>query len=175
MLAHNVAILLKSVPGTARDVTIDETRVDLGPELPLVGPLTGAARLTRTQQGVLAQARVHAQVSLECSRCLAPLPLSLEVEWAELYRPSIDLITGQAIRPAEDDALQIDERHVLDLTEMARQSLLLALPLKPVCQPECRGLCLGCGVDLNLAPCECGGDAEGGPFSALARLLDTRP
>src|SRR5438093_13013253 len=137
MLAVNVAALLKSPPGSTRVVEIDDPRPRLGGELPIVGPVRGSARLTRTQQGVLAQCTLRATVALECSRCLEPASLELETAAAELFRPSVNVLTGAPLPPSDDEALQIDERHVLDLSEMARQYFLLSLPLRPVCRPEC--------------------------------------
>src|SRR5437762_3309282 len=172
MLAVNVADLLKSEPGSTRDVEIDDPRPRLGDALPVVGPVRGSARFTRTQQGVVAQCTLRAMVQLECSRCLEPASIDLETTAAELFRPSLNVLTGAPLAPAEDEALQIDERHVLDLTEMARQYFLLALPLRPVCRPDCRGLCPDCGADLNVAECSCPADAAAGPFAQLAELLE---
>jgi len=172
MLAINVAALLKSTPGTTRDLEIDDPRPRLGDDLPVIGPVTGRARLTRTQQGVLAQCTFRAKVELDCSRCLEPAPIEVETSATELFRPSVNVLTGAPLERAEDEALQIDERHMLDLSEMARQYFLLTLPLQPVCRPECRGLCPACGADLNLGDCSCPPETASGPFADLARLLD---
>jgi len=172
MLAVNVATLLKSAPGTTRDLEIDDPRPVLGEDLTLVGPVTGTARLTRTQQGVLARCTLQATVEMECSRCLGPAPIQIEISPTELFRPSVNVLTGTPLAPGDDEALQIDERHMLDLSEMARQYFLLMLPLQPVCRPECPGLCPACGADLNLSDCSCPTETPSGPFAALARLLD---
>jgi uncharacterized metal-binding protein YceD (DUF177 family) len=70
-----------------------------------------------------------------------------------------------------DEALRIDERHTLDLTETARQYLLTALPLQSVCSPSCKGLCPNCGANLNLGPCGCDEELPTNPFALLTSIL----
>ena len=173
-LAHNVSELLKSPLGAARHVTIDEASPRFDQDLYLRRPVRGAARLLRTQNGILVRARLNTSVELECSRCLEPMECELTVDLEEEFRPSIHIVTGAPLEAPEDDALQIDEHHVLDLTEAARQYFSTALPLQPLCSPPCRGLCPSCGTNLNEGNCTCESDAAAatGPFAALAGLID---
>jgi uncharacterized protein len=173
-LAHNVAELLKSAPGSGRQVSVDEPGPRLGPELRVVEPVQGTARLLRTQNGVLARARLATRVELECARCLEPVQRAVTIDLDEEFRPSIHVTTGAPLGPTEDDALQIDEHHVLDLAEAVRQYVETALPLQPLCSPSCRGLCPDCGMNLNLGSCRCAAEPApgGGPFAALGGLLD---
>lgn len=173
-LAHNVAELLKSPPGSTRQVTIDEPSPRFGPELRITGPARGSARLLRAQDGILVRARFTTSVELECSRCLEPVERQVTVDVEEEFRPTVHIVTGALLDVPEDEALRIDERHVLDLSEAARQYLETLLPLQPLCSPTCRGLCPVCGMNLNQESCIC--PAEGaplsGPFAALAGLID---
>lgn len=171
MLAHNVAALLKSPPGTVRKVEIDEPSPSLGPGWKASGPLRGSARLTRTQTGILAHVQFSGAFSLDCARCLEPFEWPVEVDFQEEFLPSISLATGAPLPTSEDDALRIDERHVLDLKEIARQYLTIAIPIQPVCRPDCAGICPGCGADLNTTPCRCETGVVSDQFSALAALL----
>lgn len=171
MLAHNVAALLSSPPGTTRDLIIHDPAAGFRPELDLVGPARGAARLLRTQDSIVARCDVAATVQLECSRCLEPFPTDLSVHFEEQFLPSVSIATGLDLPSAEDEALRIDEHHVLDLTEIARQYLLTAVPLNPVCAPGCLGLCPTCGANLNQGACSCAADAAPSPFSALGALF----
>src|ERR1051325_7943858 len=124
MLAHNVAALLKSPPGTNRDVTIDEPDPAFGDEIVVSSPVVGHARLQRTQHGILVRCHVSTTVALECSRCLEPFSLPITVDFQEEFLPSVHVLTGAPLDVPEDEALQIDEHHVLDLTEAVRQYLL---------------------------------------------------
>lgn len=58
----------------------------------------------------------------------------------------------------------------VDVTADLREAILLNLPRFPVCDEACRGLCPGCGKDLNKGECECGGTAEEGPWAGLNNL-----
>jgi len=172
MLAHNVAVLLKSSLGTARTLEIDETRENLGTDLPLRGPLRGKARFTRTPSGILTRCRITGVVALECARCLEAFDWPFEVSFEEEFFPSLSISTGTPLPPSEDDALRIDERHVLDLAEITRQYVTTAVPIQPVCRPDCAGLCPGCGTNLNAGRCACTPDPQAKPLALLAGLLD---
>jgi uncharacterized protein len=173
MISYNVSGLLKSEPGAQRvyDVEVDITGID--DELNLVSPLTGKLRLIRTDSGILATGTLQAEVRVACTRCLAPMTVSLHIELEEEFRPSIDIFTGATIEPAEgeDGVTIIDERHILDLTEVLRQDLLLALPTSALCRPDCQGLCPTCGANLNEESCSCQREAEDSRLAVLRELL----
>ncbi len=73
-------------------------------------------------------------------------------EVRELYRPRQP--SHEATRTPDEDTYPLEGDH-LDLRPLVRDALLLELPLAPLCQEDCRGLCPTCGADLNLGPCEC--------------------
>ncbi len=172
MLAHNVAALLKSPPGTNREVTIDEPAPNFGDEIVVQTPVAGRARLHRTQNGILVQCDISTTVELECSRCLEPFAYPVSVHFEEEFLPTVNVLTGAPVESADDEALRIDEHHVLDLTEAVRQYLLTEIPLKPVCRPDCQGLCPFCGKEQVNGSCTCEEDATGpSPFAALQALL----
>jgi uncharacterized protein len=131
--------------------------------------LTGPVRLLHTQGGVLVQGKLHAQATLSCSRCLAPVAVPLDVEVEEIFTPTIDILSGRPVQSEEEDqALWIDDRHLLDLSEVLRQDVLLALPMHVLCSEECRGLCPVCGQNLNQGSCSCTPE----PDARWAALLD---
>ena len=59
---------------------------------------------------------------------------------------------------------------VVDLDDLLRQQLYLSLPVKNLCAEECRGLCPGCGANLNQADCTCGAGEDRSPFAVLRQL-----
>ena len=64
--------------------------------------------------------------------------------------------TGRAIKheeQEEDDAFTIDNVHQMDMSEPIRQALLVALPMRPLCRENCRGLCPVCGANRNNTDC----------------------
>jgi uncharacterized protein len=79
----------------------------------------------------------------ECSRCLDPMVTEHGVELQELYR-----YADNDYRASDDDDLPVLEDDLLDLEPMLRDAVVLALPLAPVCDDDCPGLCPRCGVRL---------------------------
>src|SRR5437868_13527111 len=118
MVVHNNANLLKSPPGTTRDIVIDEPAPKLGPDIPTRGPARGSARLYRTQNEIVARGDVSLQIEVECSRCLEPCRVPVQIHFEETFLPSVNITTGVPLPPAEHAALQIDEHHLLDLSEI---------------------------------------------------------
>ena len=128
--------------------------------------------LLRTQRGILVRAVMQTEVELECSRCLSTFdhPVTLKIE--EEFIPTIDIITGANLPPAEDPgAFIVDEHQVIDLTEAIRQYAVLAEPIKPLCREDCPGLCQTCGRNLNLGPCDCPPPVTDERWEKLVKLL----
>lgn len=172
-MKFNVAQLLKSPAGASREYDLDEDITDIDPDLEVIKPLVGRVSLLRINDGILVTGHAQTEVRVPCGRCLTPTAAAVEFDLEEQFRPSIDLVTGWAIPmgDGEDPVTRIDEHHILDLTEVVRQSLLLSIPISVVCDPQCRGLCPGCGANLNEETCTCQRE-EGDPrLSALRELL----
>ncbi|MDP9381619.1 MAG: DUF177 domain-containing protein [Chloroflexota bacterium] len=174
-LAFNVAGLLKETVGATRthELQLPELPLD---ENAMASNLHGEARLLRIRTGVLVEGTVEADVTLECSRCLIGFSEPIEGSLEEEYRPLADMITGIPIGlqegETEDDFSRISEGNILDLTELVRQSILVAVPVNPLHSPDCAGLCPECGADLNVE--DCGHTRESGDprLAGLASLLD---
>jgi uncharacterized protein len=172
-MVYNVAGLLRAHSGETRVLPFEAWPELDEPDVVLLEPLQGELHLTRDHNGVLVQGQLRTRLETACARCLAPAVSAVELVLSEHFRPTVFLPGGPAVEPdAEaEPATDIDERHQVDLTEVVRQALLLALPLHPLCRPDCRGLCARCGQDLNEGPCGC--QAEPDPrWQALSQWLD---
>ena len=172
-MRFNVAQLLKSNPGTSKEYELDEDIAGIDEELDVAGPLTGKVRLLRTDNGILVTGRLHTEVRVPCRRCLTPVTLAVKAQLEEQFRPSVDVFTGTAIavEDGEDEVTRMDGRHILDLTEVIRQNLVLATPVSPLCTPDCRGLCPNCGANLNEEPCSCQREESDPRLAVLGELL----
>ncbi len=152
----NVAQLLKSTVGATRQYEVEATVPSLSEEARLTKPVTGEVRLTRTQQGILAQGHFQTEAELTCDRCLEPFESVIEFDVEEEFVPTTDVNTGKWLKLEETDpALLINEHHLLDLEEVFRQAIVLAVPMHPICRSGCAGLCPQCGKNLNEGPCDC--------------------
>ena len=98
-------------------------------------------RLESVHEGILATGEVDSTAKAECSRCLEPLKLAVEVDFQELFAYSLE---------QEDDFLVQDEK--IDLEQAITDAVVLSLPFKPVCSEDCLGLCPECGVKMAEDP-----------------------
>jgi uncharacterized protein len=150
MVSVNVAQLLQTAPGTVREFDFSDSVPAVSGEVQLYGPIAGHARLMRTNDGILVHTNHVAPVTLECARCLEEVHADVAGVLDEEFLPSVDLRTGYPIEmEAEEDQPRIDEHHEIDLDEILRQSILTNLPLQPLCEPACPGLCPHCGERLD--------------------------
>jgi uncharacterized protein len=134
---------------------------DLGSGLVLVPAGADVAldlRFEAVTEGVLVTGSAVAPLTGECARCLDPLTSTVEVSFQELYRYLPD--------PGEDEADEdrFLDGDLLDLEPAFRDAVVLALPLSPLCQEDCPGLCAECGVRL----------ADAGPLHGHGEDLDPR-
>ena len=171
-LQFNVAQLLKGQSGARRDFEVDTILPSLDDRLVVVAPFHGHVHFVRVGAGLLVTGDLETTVELECSRCLTLFQQTVRFDIEEEFRPTLDITTGARLvqEPDQDAATLIDERHILDLTEVVRQDLLLSLPTSPLCRPDCRGLCPQCGQNLNEGSCHCEGELIDPRWAALIEL-----
>jgi uncharacterized protein len=141
-----------------------ETRIALAPadvRLELVGVPEGSdveldLKFGSVTEGVLVTGSATAQVTGECARCLGPVESTVTVSLLELYRYHDDPRHNSSKRkktedeePAEgDEEERFLDGDLLDLESAFRDAVVLALPMSPLCQEDCPGLCVECGVPL---------------------------
>lgn len=168
----NVAQLLKGAVGGTRRYEFEAAVPSLEGEANLTRPVNAEIRLTRTRQGILVQGNFRSEAELTCDRCLKTFLTPVEFDIEEEFVPTVDVNTGRWLQLEETDpALLIDEHHLLDLEEILRQAIYLALPMHPVCRPDCQGLCPSCGQDRNEGTCECREDEIDPRWEGLRALL----
>jgi DUF177 domain-containing protein len=149
-LVWNVAGLLADGVGTDRGHDVADARIELPDELVLATPIAGHVRLTRTNRGILAHARLTTSLAGECARCLRPLTTPIDIVFEEEYLPSIDLVSGRPVATTDQpEALRLSDHHELDLEPSVRDAISLAEPIAPLDRPDCPGLCADCGLPLD--------------------------
>ena len=171
---YNVSQLLKEPIGSERIFTITEGEF-AAYSFP-VQSAAGDVKLVRTHQGIWVQAFLIAHVAQDCSRCLADSSHTLDLEIDEEFFPEIDVKTGRHMpAPSDWDGMYIGADHLLDLAEAVRQSALAVLPLKPLCKPDCYGICDRCGVNRNQYECGCYSEDIDPRWAALRSLMVESP
>ena len=144
LLRLNVGFIIHQTVGYSRDFPFEVTSIHLPPDLDLTD-LNGVARVTRTAQGLLLQAKMHASVRAECVRCLTEFWQPLEIDFTELYAFSPNSVT--------ESGLILPENGKLDLAPVVREEMILAVPISPLCKPDCKGICPICGENRNETFC----------------------
>ncbi len=100
--------------------------------------------------------RLRTRLKLSCARCLEAFGLPLDEPLDVLYLPhSSNAGEGEVEIEDDDLATAYYQHHVIDLGQLMLEQFQLAVPMKPLCRPECRGLCAICGTNLNHATCDC--------------------
>jgi uncharacterized protein len=128
--------------------------------------------LDRTATEISLHADIRTGGQFVCDRCTAPFDLALSPAYRMLY--VWDGTETSHLDPAEVQVVS-PSLAVIDLSEDVRQTVLLAVPFKLLCQEDCRGLCAGCGTDLNREECRCT-DAQGeSPLAGLREALKNNP
>ena len=168
----NVSQLLQEPVGSIRRYELDDEQLDLGDDR-YVRPIKGHLRLTRTEKGVLADADVHGDLLVECSRCLTETSVPLHFPFSEEFYQTVVVTTGAALpKPEEPDTFLIDEAHKLDLADPMREYALVNVPMLTLCRPDCKGLCPECGANLNEGDCGHGVEEPDDRLAVLKQLLD---
>jgi uncharacterized protein len=132
--------------------------------------IEGRARKKREQ--ISLQGMVNASIEVACDRCAAPVIVPVDAGFDVTYVPA----ESQEVEPeatelqAEELSYAVYEGDYLDIDELAREQLLLALPTRQLCREDCRGLCLTCGADLNTGTCGCEQQEVDPRWAALAAL-----
>ncbi|MEO6203962.1 MAG: YceD family protein [Mycobacteriales bacterium] len=143
---------------------------DLGVEL--IGVPSGSdvvldLRLESVMEGVLVSGTATAALAGECGRCLEPVQDTLVVRLQELFAYPESATEATA----GDDETAVMEGDLLDLEPALRDAVVLSLPLTPLCQPDCAGLCATCGERLDDLPEDHQHDATDTRWAALHDLL----
>ncbi|MSQ22404.1 MAG: DUF177 domain-containing protein [Dehalococcoidia bacterium] len=171
MMQFNVAHLLKGTMGTSQLVTLDAAFAPL--DETGTSQVHGQIQLMHVTGGIWVSGLLDSNAVCTCSRCLKGFSLTLQLQLDEIYLPAMDIITG-ATSPLPEDtdpSFIIDDHHTLDLTEAVRQSAIVALPMKPLCRPDCAGLCPECGSDRNQVRCTCQSSTRDPRWESITRLL----
>lgn len=157
----NVGFIIHEEVGYSHEIPFDLDKVKID-DLELQN-LHGTVTIGRTPQGLVVQGKFSAETVLECVRCLKQFIYPLDWEFTELYA-----FTKKSV--SESELLVPDDAH-LDIAPLIREYALLEIPINPLHDPDCKGLCIECGQDLNIKDCGHSQDLNDSPFADLKKLL----
>ncbi len=144
-------------------------------ECGFVSPVAVEMAVTPLPDMIRVKGRVTITSRQACVRCLEPFQRPLEsrftLDYSETIPAELHRDKGESV---ELTAQQIGMMHFqgdeIDFSDAIQEQIVLAVPYRPLCSADCKGLCPRCGRNLNLEDCRCGGQDTGGPFDVLKSL-----
>lgn len=139
------------------DLTIEPNEIDFGDE---TVKLKTAVRVeAKIKKGIVqtdVSGRIKTDAAVECLRCLQPVEKSLDLRFSAAFVTAENYTQAAEAKLDEQDLdVSIFEGDRIDLTELAREQILLALDEQVFCREDCRGLCQKCSANRNLIDCNC--------------------
>ena len=162
------------------DLALPPGAVDLGEEAKQVGPLAtaGKAEVIHEHRGpkdIVADIRLRGQFSgnfeVPCARCVEPVEIPLRAEFDLIFRPAnADADAPERSITAPETEIGYYLKDSLSLEDVLREQVLLSLPVRTLCKPDCKGLCPRCGENRNSTACTCEEGPSDPRWEALAGL-----
>ncbi|HEX9765259.1 MAG TPA: DUF177 domain-containing protein [Nitriliruptorales bacterium] len=165
----------RPVDHVARTFAPDEMPAATDGAFRVVAPVALTMDVHRERSRFRLVGGVTTGLELACSRCLEPYGLPVEARFDLRYMPEPDAATTGDHEVADGDvdtSVYTDDE--IDVHALLQEQFYLALPMKPLCQDGCRGLCVQCGTNLNEGTCECSGAWEDPRLAPLRELGRTR-
>ncbi len=131
-------------------------------------PLHSEAKIRKVGRSILIKGSVMATLRLQCVRCLKEYVYPITSPFEVILQPAREIDFPEEMDLSRDDlALDFFEGGELQLSEIACEQVFLEIPIQPLCQETCRGLCPHCGTDLNISTCGCHEETLDSRFSRL--------
>jgi uncharacterized protein len=124
--------------------------------------------LQRTSQGIEVTGSIRATVALPCARCLKECTVPIVSEFKEYFILPRYAPTDEDIELGRDDLdVSFLPAEGVELSDIVEEQMWLNIPMKPLCNTDCKGLCSICGADLNSGECGCDRSVSDPRFAAL--------
>lgn len=142
---------------------VDLSHLDFYGRSPITRPVLAEGRVTNHAGALVLEGTASSVLDLTCDRC--------GKEFSRKKVVQLDSLVAQALEDEENDEILLLDGTELDLDDVVTTAFVLAMDTKNLCSDDCKGLCAGCGADLNREPCRCKPDVDP-RLAALAQLLD---
>ena len=127
-----------------------------GEDVRFRGDVSVKGEIEEAEGRYIVRGTIDSEQSLDCSRCLEPINTRSTIHFDVGYIPAdTDVLEGDHELSLDDLDIGILAGNELDLNELAREQILLALPDQVFCKEDCKGLCVKCGANRNLIDCKC--------------------
>jgi uncharacterized protein len=144
--------------------------------LDLLHPVNVVLNLDRHPDHIRITGKIEGHLQVSCHRCLKSFPLFLN-EPVDIYLIEKERVSGeeeQELQP-EETLYEFFDGEVIEVDQLVAEQIFLALPVKVLCSEDCKGICPGCGANLNEEACQCGADRRQSPFAKLKSIKSGLP
>ena len=131
--------------------------------------VTGKVRVAGTE--VFVNGHIETRAEVECDRCLQQIETPVRSDFELEYITGTDYASSQAVELTENDlSISVFDGEAIDVDEIVKEQILLAVPTRMLCRPDCQGICPNCGIDKNTGQCACEDDEVDPRWAALKNL-----
>ena len=131
--------------------------------------VNGKVRLAGTE--VFVNGHIETRAEVECDRCLTPIELPVNVDFDLQYITDRAYESSGAVELTEEElSVSVFDGEAIEVDEIVKEQILLAVPTRTLCRPDCKGICPDCGIDKNTGDCACGANEVDPRWAALRNL-----
>ena len=154
------------VPGASIpfEFQMDFADLEFNGETPFQQPVYVKGHVRNVADALVLEGEAATTLSLHCDRCWGPF------EEEKIF--SLDTLLATEVENEDSDIVLLDG-HEVDLGELVREAVVLDMDTKHLCSENCKGLCAGCGVNLNHEECRCKPEVDP-RLASLAKLLEDK-
>ena len=137
----------------------------------LTEPATVKGHVRLEGHEVFVEGHIETRARLECDRCLKPVEMPVSADFALEYIPGADYASSSNAALSEEElAISVFDGEAIDVDEIVKEQILLAVPARTLCREDCKGICPECGIDRNTGQCNCAADEVDPRWAALKNL-----
>ncbi len=137
----------------------------------LTGPATVSGKVRLAGNEVFVNGHVEARAQVECDRCLQPVETPVNADFALEYISGSEYESSEAAELTEAElSVSVFDGKAIDVDEVVKEQILLAVPTRMLCREDCKGICPECGTDRNTGDCSCATNDIDPRWAALKKL-----
>jgi len=163
---------INSLKEGSQTIEMTLTRSELAiPDESFVHPILASLSIYKGSSQTTINGQLKTDVILQCDRCLEPFNYHLDVTFQSILSP----VKPTGSKTDEDIIPITPKTDEVDLSPFAHDALIIGLPMKNLCSETCKGICPGCGINLNQGKCNCKTTEADDRWKPLENLLTNTP
>jgi uncharacterized protein len=170
-------IELENLEGSKGDFAHVYQPEELNPvddRIQLIAPVAVNGKVRLAGNEVFVNGHVETRAQVECDRCLKPIELPVNADFALEYITGSEYESTDVAELSEAEmSVSVFDGEAIDVDEIVKEQILLAVPTRMLCREDCKGICPECGIDRNTGECTCTKEEIDPRWAALKNL--TKP